>query len=323
MAFFFLLAFCIMALPRTCINSRFCCQWFRQWMSRNLRCYCVIAMGLNLFLFCTFAINTPHVSVNQMFLQFMTVAGKICDHIADVCMDMALLAMVFFVVLFRNKIVVLLGVDQKLIRADLRDILTCFSMERFQVIEVAIWKVAKLPPGLGSRSLFVRMIMGYNEALHSRPHDGVHDDCNFCERFTLNYDPEDDTQCLTIVVKEQEVVSAAVSAMAPAAGAVVGGAVNAMTPLGVSGGALAGAVGMIGAANSIGVEVARVELSSAMINHQRRAAQASTVSSVSTRRGQGSQATRVRGCWNEDNFVKVDLVPEGELWLQITDVVSN
>mmetsp|Transcript_13332 Transcript_13332/g.41860 ORF Transcript_13332/g.41860 Transcript_13332/m.41860 type:complete len:225 (+) Transcript_13332:3-677(+) len=217
---------------------------------------------------------------------------------------------------FRKWIVALLGFDHQLVRCDLRDFCTCFTMARFSAIELSLWKIESLPAGFSTRSLFVRVLCGYNEPQHTRPHDGCTTSISVRERVQLNYDPEDDTQKLSLVVKQQEVVGAAVSQLAPAAGAIAGGAAGLMTPLGPAAGAGLGVVTGLGAANSFGVEVARCDLSSAMINRIRDSCSRQATS------GRNSSAGPMvtNDYWNEQHFLKVDLVPQGVCWLKICDV---
>jgi len=216
---------------------------------------------------------------------------------------------------FRKKIMALLGFDQQLVRGDLKDVLTCFSMKRFRPIEVSIWKIEGLPTGFTSRTLYTRITLGVNEPLHSRPHDGCTTSLSLRERFSLNYDPEDDTQKMSIVIKHQEVVGSAVSQLAPAAGAIVGAAGGLVTPLGPSVGAGLGLVTGVGAANSLGVEVARLDLSSSMINRFRD--DAAAMSKESSER----TATGPSVPWSKEHYPwKVDLVPQGSCWLRIADL---
>merc|ERR1740138_861298 len=115
-------------------------------------------------------------------------------------------------------------------------------MNRFMTIEVSVWKMENLPGSWNRRTLFLRAVMGYNEPQHSRPHDCSSNSIVLRERMQLNYDPEDDTQKLSLILKQQEVVGGAVTQLAPATG------------LGVP--------------------------------------------------------------WKEENFMKIDLVPQGECWLR-------
>jgi hypothetical protein len=188
-------------------------------------------------------------------------------------------------------------------------------MKRFRTVEVSLWRADDLRTGIKGRSIFARIILGYNEPQHSRPHDGITSSVVLRESCQLNYDPEDDTQRLTIVFKAQEIVGEAMASLAPAAGAVLGGLSNMASPLGPGPGAAVGLVGGIGAANSIGQEVARIDLSIAVINRLREAAKAEG----RTDRADASK-TRTTTAWSEDNFTKVDLMPQGVLWLRIADL---
>merc|ERR1711871_1128847 len=127
--------------------------------------------------------------------------------------------------LFRHKIATLLGIDSQIFRASLRDFLTGFSMKRFRAIEVSLWKAENLTVGFSSRTLFTRVTLGMNEAQHTRPVDKQRDRYAIREKLQLNYDPFDETQKLTIMIKAQEVIGATVNHMLPVAGA-IGGAIG-------------------------------------------------------------------------------------------------
>eukprot|EP00435_Cladocopium_sp_Y103_P061781 s221_g23.t1 len=185
---------------------------------------------------------------------------------------------------------------------DSLDVLTLFQAQRFSTIEVTLWKVSGLPAGFSTRTLFVRMLLGYNEPQHSRPHDGRTDSMVLREKFQLNYDPEDETQQLSIVIKQQELVGSAVSQLAPVAGALVGAAGGLVTPLGPTAGAGLGVVTGVGAANSLGVEVARVDLSSAMVNRFRNAARGAEASDAQKSWPDLIDAGRLDADWKHFEF---------------------
>merc|ERR1719343_436459 len=103
----------------------------------------------------------------------------------------------------RKRVIAILGYDTALVKADLRDVLTCFSMARFSTVEVMLLKATDLPAGFGTRSLFARVTLGSNEPQHSRPRDGCTTSIQFRERMKLNYDPEDCSQFLSISIKQQ------------------------------------------------------------------------------------------------------------------------
>jgi hypothetical protein len=250
---------------------------------------------------------SPHIDANSLFFASLKLFSKMLGQVEGVLNLMVALVSVAIAYLFRHRVMMLLGFDQQLFRADLADVLTCFSMKRFCVMEVALLRVEGLAPSYTARSLFIRMILGYNEPQHTRPRDGCTHSMNLRERLHLNYDPEDDTETLSIVVKEQEMFGGAIAQTAPAAGAIVGALGGVVSPLGPGPGAAAGIIMGTGAANSLGVEVARVDLSAAQVNFL-----------MDKQPAQGKLASAPAVPWRQENFSAVDLVPQGRLWLRIS-----
>jgi len=312
-AIVFVLAFLVWTCPAILINRKLCCSCFQRWLSRHLGCYAFLGFLFNITMISLMFAREPDISANDVFFKLVKFLEVLSEKCVKMLTQLCMLTGVILVIAFRKKIVSLLGYDQQLVRADLRDILTLFTMNRFGPIEVSLWKAEGLPAAFTSRSLFVRAVLGYNEPQHSRPHDGCTDFVALREKMQLNYDPEDNYQKLSIVIKQQEVVGAAVSQLAPVAGALVGAVGGVVTPMGMGPGAGLGIVTGIGAANSLGVEVARVDLSSVMINRLRAAAGPVRSTDVATDRSD----------WRPDNFTKVDLVPQGSLWLRINDVAQD
>jgi hypothetical protein len=302
----------IWILPALCINQKCCCRCFKRFMSRRITCYFVTCLFLNGLLVGGVLAIEPDMSANDLFFRAVGIVGWITDNLENLLNQCALIAGIGVVLMFRNRIMMILGYDQQIIRADIKDCLTCFTMHRFSPVELSILKCDGLPGGgFGTRSLFIRVVCGYNEPCHTRPHDGCSVSFSAKERMQLNYDSEDQTQRLSIVVKQQEVVGGAVAQLAPVAGAVAGGVAGLMS-IGPAAGAGLGAVTGIGAANSLGKEVARVDLSSTQINRLRDQAR--------TEQGRESMSTGPIVPWKESHFQRVDLVPQGVAWIRIHDV---
>lgn len=307
-----LVVICVWVLPWWLMNSRCCCRCFKRWVSRHLQMYFCLGLCINSVLLFLFVKLTPGLKVNTVFFAMVEVAAHLSDGLHEVLQQSAIIVGIVMLLGFRKKLLQLLGIEFQLFNVSLSDCLTCFTMSRLRPIEVSIWKIDGLLSGFYSRTLYLRVLLGFNEAQHTRPHEGVSSAVILKERLQLNYDPEDETQTLTIVVKEQEVLGAAVSRLAPATGAILGGAAGLMSPLGPAVGAGLGVITGVGAANSVGVEIARLDLSSAMINRWRAVAQA----------GQGGLSTGPGFTWSEQSFVKVDLVPQGHCYLRIGDVLE-
>jgi len=307
----FVVAAMIWMLPMFCINRRFCCRCFKRWMSRRMTSYFLLGFVLNFVLISCAISESPNVTANELFFRVVTAVGAFTESFEKVLFQFAILAGAIVALVLRKRIFMLLGYEQQIFKADLKDILTCFSMSRFYVVEVAVFRIEGLPASFTSRTLFLRLILGYNEPQHTRPHEGCRSSYSVKERLQLNFDPEDDTQKMSIIVKEQEVVGSSVAQYAPVFGAVMGAVVNTFTPVGTTTGAGLGIVTGIGAANSLGKEIARVDFSAAQINRLR-----------ASSRGGVSQSSAPSVPWREDNFTKVDLVPQGSLWIRIADVPS-
>merc|ERR1719263_1769452 len=126
------------------------------------------------------------------------------------------------------------------------------------------------------------------------------------------------------MIKQQEVIDTAVNQMLPAAGAAMGALGGMASPLGAMPGAALGAVTGTGAAHSVGIEVARVDLSASMINRIRERCHTNGTAGAprpdSERKRLAASSTGPAVQWSEQFFQQVDLVPQGTLWLRIADV---
>jgi hypothetical protein len=320
----FFIALVIWMLPTMCINKKMCCQCFRRWISKRLTCYFVLGLILNVTAISFIIHKAHHIEANGIFFTGLKTMEKVTDSLLNVLTQLAGLFGIVVLYLCRKKIATILGFDQQILKADLRDLLTGFSMKRFRPIEVSLWQADGLAVGFTGRTLFTRVTLGYNEAAHTRPHDACQARYQIKERVQLNYDPEDDTQKMSIMIKMQEVIGASVNQLLPAAGAVVGAVGGMASPLGPGPGAALGVVTGTGAANSVGAEVGRVDLSSAMINRIRLRCQNDALPNPNSERPRsshrGGTSTAPGTPWSEQYFQKVDLIPQGELWLRIADI---
>jgi hypothetical protein len=320
----FAAAMAIWMLPTMCINKRIAPAFCRTWISRRLGVYFCLGIFINVTLFAIVIERASHVEANNLFFTAVMLLEKVTDQMEKILVQVGALLVLMLLYAFRSKIATILGFDQQIFKASLRDVLTGFSMKRFRAIEVSLWQADGLSAGFSSSTCFTRVTLGYNEPAHTRPHDGIRSTYSIRERVQLNYDPEDDTQKLSIMIKMQEVIGATVNQLLPAAGAVVGALGGAASPLGPGPGAALGVVTGTGAANSVGAEVARVDLSSAMINRIRKrcmadSAPAPTSERPSSRTG-GATSTGPAVRWSEQFFQKVDMIPQGAMWIRIADI---
>eukprot|EP00913_Durusdinium_trenchii_P008769 g8235.t1 len=198
----------LVALPLVLINRGLCCRCFQRCLSRHVSCYFCFGVVFVLSAVSYMVAKEPDVNANDLFFEFVNLLELLSDKLEAVLMQVSLVLGLLLAWMMRKKILSLLGYDQQVVRADLKDcerlalqlgtdavdpqdVLTFFQMSRFSTIEVTLWKVEDLPAGFSSRTLFVRMLLGFNEPQHSRPHDGCTTSMVLREKFQLNYDPED------------------------------------------------------------------------------------------------------------------------------------
>merc|ERR1712125_293203 len=110
---------------------------------------------------------------------------------------------------FKDRIFEFLGVENgALFTGDLRDWATCWSMHRFQALELCIWKVEGLPSAKisSANDVFAEVRFGYNVNMTTRVHLRAGHSCIFKESMQMNWDPFDRGTRLTLTVKNQGVL---------------------------------------------------------------------------------------------------------------------
>jgi len=304
----------ILILPRICLKSR----TMSRIISPYLRYYCVFMVIAYIFIL-AYALQRTHLRLSSLFLTTVKVIEVFIGSVEEVLFDVFVIILVIALYSFRSRVQSLLGVEHQLIRADWRDLVTCFSFSRFEIIELAIWKVEDLPPTWGNtRTVYFRIIHGFNEVMNLRPVTLRGDVTSFVQKDTiqLNYDPEDVHTKLSIILKRQEIISDAVATnIAPVTGAITGAITSAVIPFGFLGGLVTGATVATGAANS--GEVARLDLSTMMINRMLE---------------QGKDDQWPQNAWrttlvapslwtDPDAFHVLHLVPQGKIYFRIRSVV--
>eukprot|EP00397_Hematodinium_sp_SG-2012_P036533 GEMP01039445.1.p1 GENE.GEMP01039445.1~~GEMP01039445.1.p1 ORF type:complete len:389 (+),score=62.55 GEMP01039445.1:26-1192(+) len=304
-------------LPRICLRSRILSRIFAPYM----RYYCVIIFLTNVCII-VYVLAVTHMRLSVIFMDVLWVFEAIIDCTRKIVTDAFVIVAVLLVYWFRARLMTLIGFEQQLIRADWKDIATCFSLSRFEVIELVIWKVEDLPPSWGnSRTVFCQVLHGYNEAMHTRPIDIGRGGVDFAPKVVLqlNYDSEDDQTKLSIIIRKQEIISSAVASnLAPVTGAITGAVASLVLPFGIGVSALAGGAVGAGAASNLGQEISRLDLSSAMIN---RIISASGDPRLPPQRTQQEMTVidpRKTQPWNDpDQFQVSHLIPQGRIWFRI------
>jgi len=316
-AYLVALSIFIMILPRLCMKSKV----FSRVIQPYLRFYSVF-MVIAYICILAYALARTHMRLSVLFLNFVKVVEVVIGSTEEVLFDVFVIILVVGLYSFRSRLQSLLGIEHQLVRADWKDIVTCFSFSRFEVIELAVWKVEDLPPTWGnSRTVYFRIVHGHNELMHMRPITISGDVTSFTQKDTvqLNYDPEDEQTKLSIILKKQEIISDTVAtSIAPVTGAVAGAITSAVIPFGAVGGVVTGATVAMGAANS--GEVARLDLSTMMINRWLEAGREDEWMRESTK-GKAASTTVAPSPWaNPGAFKMLHLVPQGKIYIRIRSV---
>eukprot|EP00397_Hematodinium_sp_SG-2012_P039251 GEMP01042829.1.p1 GENE.GEMP01042829.1~~GEMP01042829.1.p1 ORF type:complete len:358 (+),score=59.84 GEMP01042829.1:26-1099(+) len=273
-------------LPRICLRSRILSRIFAPYM----RYYCVIIFLTNVCII-VYVLAVTHMRLSVIFMDVLWVFEAIIDCTRKIVTDAFVIVAVLLVYWFRARLMTLIGFEQQLIRADWKDIATCFSLSR------------------------------YNEAMHTRPIDIGRGGVDFAPKVVLqlNYDSEDDQTKLSIIIRKQEIISSAVASnLAPVTGAITGAVASLVLPFGIGVSALAGGAVGAGAASNLGQEISRLDLSSAMIN---RIISASGDPRLPPQRTQQEMTVidpRKTQPWNDpDQFQVSHLIPQGRIWFRI------
>ncbi|CAD7924869.1 unnamed protein product [Amoebophrya sp. A120] len=257
-------------LPKFLMRNRL----FGYCLGKRMRMVFLLLSLVNLFFFGYVMSQLENVSVNGLFFLFVHTVENVLSNVERLLQSCGAIIGVLLLLSYRSNVIKLLGLENHpVINADCRDMLTCFSMHRFRPIELSIAQVTGLPKTqtvfqAKTRPLFCHVQAGkYNEPRATRVKEvGYGEDYNVKEKMQLNYDREDLHKFkLTLTVQRQEIVGQdAAQALMPAAGAVAGGVFGgALYPVT---GAVAGAGFGMSAASAFGDEIARVELSTMMIN---------------------------------------------------------
>lgn len=304
-------------LPRICLRSR----RLSRILAPYLRYYCffVIFTSIGIFLY---VLTVTNIRLSMVFLTLIDMVEAILNITKKVVTDVAVVVGVLLLYAYRARLAILFGLEgQQLVRADWRDVATCFSLSRFEVIELSIWKVEDLPPSWGIvRTAFCQVVNGYNEPMNTRPIDIGRDGTSFTlkETFQLNYDPEDDQTKMSLVIRKQEILSNSIAGnVAPISGALTGAIASVVLPFGMSAGAIAGGAAAAGAASSLCEEIARLDLSSTMINRFLESTRGEMLPST-----QHSMTTSARDWGTRDQFHVSHLIPQGRIWFRFRSLTS-
>lgn len=130
-------------------------------------------------------------------------------HMLKWATSLAIIIAAAFVFAFKDRFLLLMGLDHRtLFKCKMRDVMTCWSGDRFRAIELMIWKVEDLQSAdmFNPNNVYIEVFFGYNESMKTRVHNNAGNACVLRESIQLNFDDVDDEEHMFVFVRNQKIV---------------------------------------------------------------------------------------------------------------------
>lgn len=200
----------IACMPCFCgrMNTR-CSRAFTNWVYTRLHVFFCFVIYFDLFVL-MFTIGVlPDWTVNEFVQQAVSFITWVLVHLEKMIVSFSILFGLFLMVRFRERLLLAAGMEHvTVIRWNWRDVLG-FSTKR-RPVEIYIWKVDGLYSSstkLKPNDVFVECHMGHNEPMRTRVHNNAGSACLVRESFQLNIDESAASTLMTILVKDQSLVT--------------------------------------------------------------------------------------------------------------------
>lgn len=202
----------LFCLPCYCAGLQCrCARRFAVHIQRRLPAFYIFMTCFNsafMFLVITWL---PDWSLVDYIKTVLKLVGWLAAHLLKFATSLVMIIAFGVAVAFKDRIALLLGIDhQTLFKCKVRDCLNCWSMARFQPIEVNLWKVEDLASAdlFSSNNVFIELFFGYNEPTSTRVHNNAGSHCVLKETLQLNFDEDDDEETLFVFVRNQKIMGA-------------------------------------------------------------------------------------------------------------------
>jgi hypothetical protein len=150
-------------------------------------------------------------NANYVFFTLVDMLSLAIEKTEQGLIGIAGLCIIFILWKFKDRLLETLGIENPAhYLGEPRDWATCWSMKRFQGIELIVWKAEDLPSAKvhASNDVFCEVRHGYNPTMRTRVHNKAGNNCIFKETMQLNFDPFDHEGRFFIAVRNQDVFGA-------------------------------------------------------------------------------------------------------------------
>eukprot|EP00747_Dinoflagellata_sp_TGD_P163754 gnl/TRDRNA2_/TRDRNA2_182774_c0_seq1.p1 gnl/TRDRNA2_/TRDRNA2_182774_c0~~gnl/TRDRNA2_/TRDRNA2_182774_c0_seq1.p1 ORF type:complete len:320 (+),score=51.59 gnl/TRDRNA2_/TRDRNA2_182774_c0_seq1:51-962(+) len=184
---------------------------FAAWVQQRLPAFYVFIVLFDMLFLYLIVTWLPDWTLAQYLAVVAHLMGFMAKHLLNFMVSIALITVFVFVVLFKDRIALLAGIDHKrMFRCRFRDIFTCGSNAQLRPIEFTIWKVEDLKSAslMGANNIFVEVFLGFNEPMRTRVHNNAGSETILKETMQFNFDEFDEDESMFIFVRNQKVMGA-------------------------------------------------------------------------------------------------------------------
>lgn len=183
---------------------------FTNWVYTRLHVFFTIVTYVSMFiLMCTIGV-LPDWSVNEFCDYLVLFISWVLVHLKKLITSLGILAGFYLLFRFRERIALFAGIEHVTVfRFHWKDIFGFGTKQR--PVEIYIWKVEDLQSSTGkvlkANDVYVECHMGYNEPMRTRVHNNAGSACSIQESFQLNIDENAAGTLMTLLVKDQQLLT--------------------------------------------------------------------------------------------------------------------
>lgn len=183
---------------------------FTVWVYSRLHTFFCVVTYINLFVLACTVTVLPDWTLDEFFINLLAFLTWVLVHLKKMLTSSMILFAFYMLVKFRERIAVAAGIEHvQVFRFSWR---TLFSVSsKVRPIEVHIWKVEELQSSGGKvlkpNDIFVECHMGNNEPMRTRVHNNAGSSCVVRESFQMNIDEDAPSSLMTLLIKDQALVS--------------------------------------------------------------------------------------------------------------------